>query len=320
MNILLPVLALASLATAQTAISTNLVTADNLGVRANRQTDAVRSGTDASKGLSLTATDSRSAFASSKAGLAGRGKGAVFYWKGNAQAGKSAGTIGGAPLADGAQKYGMGLKARAAMRGNLVVAFKGRGQTRASVTAGGKTVSFRPSGRGQKQVITGLSVGTSALRVSISFAGKADATASRTAVGYEGYLHVSFVQSTQSSCTVTGHARSCAKGGVLTGKAAIGTKGGQIGLSLQGGRPSALGVTFVSGNERMFQIGSTGCTFFGSAIVAGTFNTDANGDARSSISFPKRVGGSFWVQQATIVISPRGFDLGTSNSLKVSCR
>jgi hypothetical protein len=94
----------------------------------------------------------------------------------------------------------------------------------------------------------------------------------------------------------------------------------QLGLALTGALADAIGVTLVSAGPETFPIGDTHCIFFTRPIVAELFRTDAHGNARTSLTFPDRRGARFYVQQGTIKISPHGVEVGTSNTLEVSCR
>jgi hypothetical protein len=323
-------LLLSSVLTAQTGagVAVTLATADAVGVHANRQIDAARTGTAIDQPLVLQAQDGRETAAHSVAQRdplrtpQGPALGALFSWRGRAADGDLAGTLGGSPLSAGAQAYGLLLTARQAVPGRLVILFDGDGigggGARASVVVGNETRGFATDGTAQRASIDNLTIGGRGLRVAIQIAGRAAGQGGVSA--FHAHLRVAFVPDASGpGCQVLPGTASCAEGGVLRGQVSGTTRGGVLQLNLGGALPDAIGLTVVSPSGSTFPILNTGCVFFDRAIVHETFRTDANGDARTQVMFPLRQGGSFFVQQATVVVSPRGLRLGTSNTLEVRC-
>lgn len=330
-TLLLPVLALAAVLPAQTrpGVDVTLATADAVGVHANRVIDGARARTVIERALLLQARDGRTAAASSLARRSaqrtprGGGVGAAFAWRGIAAGGDSAGTLGGSPLAVGAQHYAMVLTSARGVTGDLVIVFGGNGRNgggaRASVAVGAENRSFVADGSAHRARIEDVTIGGRGVRVDVQIAGHAGG--SREASGFAAELEVHFVPDRAGgpSCEVLAGQRSCAEGGVLRGSVDTAGRMPVLQLGLQGALPNAIGVSIVSPNGRTFPIPGTSCIFFATPIVADVFTTDANGDARTRMRFPARPGGSFFVHQGTILVSPRGVRLGTSNSLEVRC-
>lgn len=326
---ILPVLALAAALPAQQrhSIGVALATADASGVHANRQIDAVRAGTAVERPLLLQAQDGRVTAASSLAqrqmprmGMSD-GYGASFAWHAVAADGDVAGTLGGSPLAAGAQHYAMLLTSDRSVSGSIVIAFDGAGRNgggaRAAVTVGNESRSFVADGNAQRARIGGLTISGRGLRVDVRFSGHAAGQGGNASAFHAG-MRVLFVGD-GPRCEVLPGERSCAEGGVLRGS--IDTSGHMpvLNLGLTGALPNAIGLTIVSPDGQTFPIANTSCIFFQLPIVHETFRTDGNGNARTQVRFPMRPGGQFFVQQGTILVSPRGIRFGTSNTLQVVC-
>lgn len=309
--------------TAQSPVRASLATADVVGVNANRQTDLARGGVAIDPSLGLRANDERDAFSSSLAAVQNdRGTGASFRWSARAVSGNTAGTLAGNPPAVGAQTYTLSLLSRQPVQGRVVVLFGGEANSArcgASVRIGRVQKDFAANGSPQRDAFENVTVDSSGVDVTVTIGGTASADANTRFAAYNASLNVLFVADTGSSCTVTAGASSCADGGTLRGAATSSTRGGSLALGLQGALPGAIGITVVSPSPRVFEIGQTGCVFFGTAIVHGTFTTDASGNARTVVDFPMIRGGNFSVQQATVLVSQRGVRFATSNTLDVSC-
>jgi hypothetical protein len=309
-------------------IAVALATADAVGVHANRQIDGARAGTPIERPLALSAVDGRTTTAHSVAQrdplTTPRGPLPIasFAWRAQAAAGAVAGTLGGSPLASGPQAYELVLNARQDLPGRLLILFDGDGRNgggaRATVTVGSETRGFATDGSAQRATIDGLTIGARGLRVAVRIAGHAGGP--RDAAAFHAHLKVAFVPDAGGpTCTVLPGTASCAEGGVLRGQAGTSTRGGVLQLALRSALPDAIGLTLVSPSGSTFPILNTGCVFFDQAILHDTFRTDAQGDATSAVAFPLRRGGAFFVQQATLLVSPRGLRLGTSNTLEVRC-
>ncbi len=141
------------------------------------------------------------------------------------------------------------------------------------------------------------------------------------AAAFAATLRVFFVEdAAPPTCTVTPGARSCPAGGHLEGRAGATRDGFALATHLTGALPDAFGLTFLSPDGMTSPIqGLRGCVFFQTPVLHEAFRTDANGDAQTLIRFPARVGGSFSLQQASLLIAPRGIVLATSNTLDVAC-
>jgi hypothetical protein len=325
---LLSSLALAAVSAAQ--VQGALSTAADLGVAANRQTDQAAGGTPIAMPLSLAALDGRNASARSIAspadGRNGGGASASFTWSGFAAPGNVAGTLGGSPLALGPQAYTLDLSARSDTPGRLVLSFSGavqNGRAGATVRVGSETRSFSADGSRQSGEIA-VTVGTAGVAVAIEISGIADATATRTSAASHANLSVQFVADGGGgggTCTLQRHQPSCPEGGTLNGQVVDGRAGRTLDLDLSGALANAIGVTVLSLAGDTFPVpGTNGCIFFAQPLVySRTFTTDGSGNAMTSLPLPIRDGRQLWLLQATVAITPRGFTIGTSNSLQVAC-
>jgi hypothetical protein len=304
-------------------IAVRLSTADVVGVHANRQTDAARAGTPIPDALRLSAQDGRLGHARSIAEVMDVGSGAHFVLEAQASPGANvAGTLGGAPPVAGPQRYDLVLGSRGAVQGALLIEFFGRAanaRALAKVTLGQRTAAFAAGSGPQRTRFDNVSL-AGGIQLGIELHGMA--RADRSAAGYRAELSVQFVpersRGPAATCTVTPHARSCSEGGSLAGRPAPGRRGIDLQLALTGALPDALGLTVASPQPNTFPIGGTTCIFFRNAVVVGTFQTDANGNARSMVQLPP-VRGSMYLLQAQVALSPRGARVATSNSLEVSC-
>jgi hypothetical protein len=321
-------LALAATLPAQVKIQTTFATADAVGVYANRQIDGARAGTVIDPVLALNATDARKAHSASqakKANLqtaAGLATSVHLAWQAGSTDGNLAGTLGGAPLTAGPQEYAVVYSSNTPVKGRLMITFHGtayKAAATAVVEVAGVSKAFKADGTKQAVSVEGLTI-NGRLPVGIAIFGKAHSAAGEKSA-YNANLGVWFLPETGAPvCKVEPYERSCPEGGVLKGSFGNTPSGGNsLKLDLAGALPKALGVTIVSPLGNTFQFTPSGCIFFKAPIVAFTFRTDENGDAQTTLGFPKHVG-EFYLNQGTLVISPAGYQIATSNSLKVTCR
>ncbi|MBK8974795.1 MAG: hypothetical protein IPM29_02610 [Planctomycetes bacterium] len=316
----------------QAPVLAALQTADAIAVHANRQIDGARGQTAIERPLVLRAEDGRSAFAQSAAGLVmlqtpqGPGVGARFDVGAFAADGNVAGTLAGNPWAPGLQTYELTLSARQAVQGDLVIHFGGDARDSravAEVRVGRVVKTFTPDGNPQRDAFEDLTVDANGLTIAIGIGGQAHPQTGGTPATFRMNLNVFFVPDAPGpGCTVTVGQRSCPEGGVLAGAIVRDPNGAgpALGLGLTGALPDAIGLTIVSPDGQTFPIAMSNCVFFRTAILHEVFRTDAMGNARTLVPFPMRAGGSFSVQQMTVLVTPRGLRFGTSNTLDVACR
>ncbi len=297
------------------------------GVFANRQHAAVRGGTVADPEIALRIHDGEHASAASLAALGtvrtpnGPAISGRFSIHGVAGDGHACGTLGGDPLAPGAQTYSLVIRSRTPTSGSVHVVFDGAVRNgagaEAAVTVGDSTIRFHADGQPHRHAFNGVRVGTEGATIAIRIGGQAHG-ANATTAGFEARLEVSFLEAAGSGCTVSFGELSCREGGVLRGSAQAGTRGGVLSLQLGSALPDAIGVTLVSGSGHTAPFHGTHCVMFVDPIVHAVFLTDAHGAAATRVEFPLQRG-DFFVQQATLLISPRGVSLATSNTLRVTC-
>lgn len=297
------------------------------GVFANRQHAAVRTGTVADPEIQLAIRDGDHANSASLAALSivrttrGPAISGRFAVHGVAADGHVCGTLGGDPLVPGAQSYALVIRSRTPTAGDVHVSFDGAVRNgagaEAAVTVGDSSVRFHADGQRHRHSFAGVRVGAEGATILIRIGGQAHG-ANGSPAGYEARLEVTFVEAAGSGCTVSFGELSCTEGGVLRGSAVAGTRGGVLSLQLSGALHDAIGVTFISGSGATVPFHGTHCVLFVDPIVHALFLTDAHGAAATRVEFPLQRG-DFFVQQATLLISPRGVALGTSNTLRVTC-
>lgn len=312
---------------AQDEVHGSLSTHAASGVFANRQHAAVRAATVADPEIQLAIHDGDHASSASLAALSivrtthGPAISGRFAIHGVAADGHACGTLGGDPLVPGAQSYLLVIRSRTPTAGDVRVVFDGAVRNgagaEAAVTAGDSSVRFHADGQSHRHAFTGIRVGAEGATIAIRIGGQAHG-ANGSPAGYEARLEVTFVETAGSGCTVSFGEISCQEGGVLRGRAETGTRGGVLGLQLSAALPDAIGVTFISGSGATVPFHGTHCVMFVDPIVHALFLTDAHGAAATRVEFPLQRG-DFFVQQGSLLISPRGIAFATSNTLRVTC-
>ncbi len=311
---------------AQSQVVASLANPVDVGVFANRQTDTAVAG-PVDPGLRLSANDARSAAASSGAAPLDPvvAAGARFAWNGRVDAGSIAGTLvdAGRGLMPGAQRFELVLQSRTPVTGQLALRFNGNARNAragATVMIGREQRSFDAASGAAGSTIDNLRVDSRGLTVMIEVEGAAGAPMGAAGL-FDCSLIAAFVEGGGggAQCTVNPGTRSCPRGGVLNGRAAVSGRAIAVGLSLAGALPGAVGFAILAPRGTTAPLGNGMCVFLDAGFLAGLFRTDRNGDGTTMLQLPVAAG-TVHLQTATLSLTPRGLDVVTSNTLDVACR